>query len=257
MSTFEGWKMVRQSTWVVVILFALLATIALPPSSVLATDGVGTGVLESTGATGDSASAMMLANNSSLEATKAAAMNAVVARPASSWGYHIVKKGQTLSHIARYYGVSVAALARANGLSNPSYIYVGQHLHIPAGGGQGSVSCASYYHVKPGDKLSVLARYFGVSTNALANVNGISNPSLIYIGQKLCIPSAYGPARPSHGGGYGGDHGGSYGGYYIVKAGDTLSEIAKWHGTSVHRLMRINGLHNPNYIYVGQQLRLS
>lgn len=185
-----------------------------------------------------------------------AAVAATTASPTYSWGYHIVKKGETLSHIARYYGVSVAALAGANGLAHPSYIYIGQRLHIPASGGVGSVGCSGYYYVRHGDKLSGLAAYFGVSTSALASVNGISNPSLIYTGQKLCIPSAYGqPHRPSYGHPAPPTHGHA-GDYYIVKAGDSLSKIAKWHGTTVHHLMRVNGLHNPNYIYVGQKLRL-
>ena len=177
-----------------------------------------------------------------------AAHAATAASPTQSWGYHIVKKGETLSQIARYYGVSVAALASANGLSNADYIYIGQQLHIPASGGVGSVGCNSHYYVRHGDKLSVLASYFGVSTHALASINGISNPNLIYTGQKLCIPSAYGhSAPPAHG---------PADGHYVVKAGDTLSAIAKAHGTTVHHLLRLNGLHNPNYIYVGQKLRL-
>lgn len=177
-----------------------------------------------------------------------AAFAVTKASPAQSWGYHIVKKGETLSQIARYYGVSVAALAGANGLSNPNYIYIGQHLHIPASGGVGSVGCSSHYYVRAGDQLAVLASYFGVSTYALASINGISNPNLIYVGQKLCVPSAYGVAvPPAHG---------HAGGHYVVKVGDTLSEIAKANGTTVHYLLRLNGLHNPNYIYVGQKLRL-
>lgn len=177
-----------------------------------------------------------------------AALAATKASPTQRWGYHIVKKGETLSHIARYYGVSVGALASANGLSNPNYIYIGQHLHIPASGGVGSVGCSSHYYVRHGDKLSVLASYFGVSTHALASINGISNPNLIYVGQKLCVPSAYGVAAPpAHG---------HAGGHYVVKVGDTLSEIAQANGTTVHYLLRLNGLHNPNYIYVGQKLRL-
>ena len=52
-----------------------------------------------------------------------AALAATKASPTQRWGYHIVKKGETLSHIARYYGVSVGALASANSLANPNYIY--------------------------------------------------------------------------------------------------------------------------------------
>lgn len=243
MSTVEVREMVRRSSWVTVIVFALVATIVFPTAHTFAAADTA-GALEISG----DGTVMALTANRALEATA----NTVVAMPARSGNYHIVRKGETLSQIARYFGVSVAALAQANGISNPSYIYVGQHLYIPASGGVGSVGCAGRYIVRPGDKLSVLAAYFGVSTAALASINGIANPSYIYVGQKLCVPSAYGPAYPSHGHDMG--HGG---GYYVVKAGDTLSEIAAWHGTSVHYLMRINGLHNPNYIYVGQHLRLS
>ena len=42
--------------------------------------------------------------------------------------------------------------------------------------------------------------------------------------------------------------------YYWVQPGDTLSEIAVWHGTSVWALMQANGLADPNHIYVGQKL---
>ena len=42
--------------------------------------------------------------------------------------------------------------------------------------------------------------------------------------------------------------------YYWVQRGDTLSEIAVWHGTTVYALMQANGISNPNHIYVGQKL---
>lgn len=42
--------------------------------------------------------------------------------------------------------------------------------------------------------------------------------------------------------------------YYRVQRGDTLSEIAVWHGTTVQALMYANGISNPNHIYVGQKL---
>jgi LysM repeat protein len=179
-----------------------------------------------------------------------AAFAAPEAAPATSGYYHVVKAGQTLSHIARYYGVTVNALKHANGLGNANYIYVGQKLYIPSGGGYHKPGCSSYYYVRHGDKLSYIAAWYGMKTSALANANGLSNANYIYVGQKLCIPNIYG-------GGHGHKPGGGYGhGHYKVKAGDTLSHIAKWHGTSVRHLMYLNGLHNPNYIYVGQMLRL-
>jgi LysM repeat protein len=64
-----------------------------------------------------------------LTAAPMAAYAAPVEAPAYS-GYHVVKAGQTLSHIARYYGTTVQAIMNANGLTS-STIYVGQHLYIP------------------------------------------------------------------------------------------------------------------------------
>ena len=45
---------------------------------------------------------------------------------------HIVKRGENLTSIARLYGVTLAALEKANGIKNPSLITVGQRLIIPA-----------------------------------------------------------------------------------------------------------------------------
>jgi LysM repeat protein len=42
-----------------------------------------------------------------------------------------------------------------------------------------------------------------------------------------------------------------------VQRGDTLSAIAARHGTTVAALMQINNLSDPNFIYVGQRIRLS
>lgn len=50
---------------------------------------------------------------------------------------HTVRAGETLSGIGRQYGVSANAIAAANGLANPNYIYVGQRLTIPSGGQPG------------------------------------------------------------------------------------------------------------------------
>jgi LysM repeat protein len=48
---------------------------------------------------------------------------------------HVVQRGQTLSGIARYYGVSLYAIMQANNIYNANKIYVGQKLCIPGTGG--------------------------------------------------------------------------------------------------------------------------
>lgn len=117
-----------------------------------------------------------------------------------NWGggcsqVYVVQRGDTLTGIARWFGVSVQALASANGIWNPSYIYVGQRLCIP-GGWQPQPPqppqpppawCGQWYVVQRGDTLSGIARRCGTTVNSLAQLNGIWNPSRIYVGQCLRI----------------------------------------------------------------------
>jgi LysM repeat protein len=113
----------------------------------------------------------------------------VPAAPAPPSGYpvyHVVQWGENLTRIARRYGTTVWAIAQANGIWNIDYIRAGQVLWIPAYGptpGPGRI-----YIVQPGDTLSGIAWRFGTTMWAIAQVNGIWNPHLIYIGQRLYIP---------------------------------------------------------------------
>ena len=52
-------------------------------------------------------------------------------RPEPVQTIHVVQPGETLSQIAKKYGVSVAALTAANGLADPHLIKIGQELIIP------------------------------------------------------------------------------------------------------------------------------
>jgi len=45
---------------------------------------------------------------------------------------HTVKRGDTLSSIAKKYGTTVEALSSTNGIKNPDLIFIGQVLQIPA-----------------------------------------------------------------------------------------------------------------------------
>ena len=96
------------------------------------------------------------------------------------------------------------------------------------------------YTVRSGDTLSSIASKFGTSYQALANLNGISNPNLIYAGQVLRVN--------------GSANAGSV--YYTVRAGDNLSAIASRYGTSYQSIASLNGLANPNLIYAGQTLKI-
>lgn len=99
--------------------------------------------------------------------------------PPVSGGTYTVKSGDTLSVIAQKYGMSTSQLANLNGISNPDLIFVGQVLKVSGGGTTRS------YTVQSGDALSVIAQKLGVSMQHLINLNGISNPNLIFPGQQL------------------------------------------------------------------------
>lgn len=113
--------------------------------------------------------------------------------------YHAVAKGETLSGIARYSGVSLWALKEANGIGDANRIYAGEWLCIPRYGhdmghggmghpGQGHPGhYANSYTVCKGDTLSSIAMRFGTSVWWLLQVNHISNPNHIYAGQVLRV----------------------------------------------------------------------
>lgn len=115
---------------------------------------------------------------------------------------YVVRRGDTLSRIAARYGTSMQAIMNANGIRNANYIWVGQRLRIPGGGGGGSASASGgVYVVRRGDTLGRIAARFGTSITALMNANGIRNPNLIYVGQRLRLSGKSSGGSSSGGGG--------------------------------------------------------
>jgi lipoprotein-anchoring transpeptidase ErfK/SrfK len=119
---------------------------------------------------------------------------------------HVVRRGETLSAIAARYGTSIGAIAQANGIRNTNYIWAGQRLIIPgggSGGGSGGSSAGGVHIVQRGETLASIAYRYGTSVAALAAANGIRNPNLIYVGQRIRISggSGGGGSTPPAGGG--------------------------------------------------------
>jgi membrane-bound lytic murein transglycosylase D len=103
--------------------------------------------------------------------------------PGDARATHRVARGETLSHIARRYGISVAALRSANGNVDPRRLRAGQTVRIP----NGAQAVASRYHsVSRGENLTVIARRYGVTVSQIRNWNGISG-SRIQPGQRLRV----------------------------------------------------------------------
>ena len=175
---------------------------------------------------------------------------------------YTVKAGDTLGQIAANHQTSVNQLVQLNKLANPNLIYVGQVLTIKQATSASQSTTATpakptptaTYTVKAGDTLSQIAANYGTSYQALASLNHLSNPNEIYVGQTLKLQATTNtstqtttstPAASTNQG------------TYTVKAGDTLSAIAAAHGTSYEVLAQVNGISNPNEIYVGQTLKFT
>jgi LysM repeat protein len=177
----------------------------------------------------------------------------LVSPPARAQVVVVVKEGDTLSDIAERHGVGLRRLMQANGIADPDLVVVGQRLTIPgSAGGSGSARGrgGGSVTVKEGDTLSDIAERHGVGLRRLMQANGISDPDLVVVGQRLTIPGDRGggsapaarnqqPTAP-----------------YTVKSGETLSEIAARFNTSTDRLIQLNGIQNPDQLRSGTRLKI-
>jgi LysM repeat protein len=164
--------------------------------------------------------------------------------PRQSSTVHVVQWGESLSIIAAQYGVTVNAIAEANGISNPNFVYAGQRLVIPAGAVPASPSGpTSTYVVQRGDTLRTIASRYGTTVTNLASWNSLWNPDFIYVGQVLRVPGEDSPAPPTQDSCI-----------HWVKTGDTLTRIALQYRTTVWAMAIANNLANPSFIWVGQRL---
>lgn len=102
-----------------------------------------------------------------------------------------------------------------------------------------------YIRVNRGETLSGIAIKYNTSYQYLARINGIANPNLIYVGQELRVPALddYKIHDTSHR-------------LYIVRRGNTLTQIAREYGVTIESIVELNDIANPNLIYVGETLRI-
>lgn len=94
-------------------------------------------------------------------------------------GTYTVQSGDSWWSIATRHGMSMYTLAARNGRTIYSMLHPGDRLTIS---GQ---TATRAYTIRRGDTLSGIASWLGVSVSSLASRNRISNPNLIFVGQRL------------------------------------------------------------------------
>jgi len=174
--------------------------------------------------------------------------------------YHRVKRGDTLSGIARKYNVGVKTIARANHIRNYRHLKLGKKLIIPLNGKMPS-SVAShgrsrtskrqqavYHRVKKGETAGHIARKYHVSLTNLQKWNKLNKRNTVRLGQKLKIYSSSRIATNTSSKAKSKIH--------ILKSGDTLSGLAKKYHVTSADIMTWNNIKNPKRIRAGQKIKI-
>ncbi len=127
--------------------------------------------------------------------------------------------------------ILIGMVTLAIGLANPIGKAVAQKTTQPT------------YVVQPGDTLNSIARRYGLTTAELAKTNGLINPNLLYVGQKITLPLEIGPALTP-----------ITNQIIIVEPGDTPFSLALKYGTTIPALIDDNQLNHAGLMVAGQEL---
>ena len=101
---------------------------------------------------------------------------------------YTIKAGDTLWDIAVNNGTTVDALMQDNNLSS-HLIYPGDKLNYSSSSVEklAQVKNDGYYTIALGDTLGTVADKFGTSVDNLVEINNLSNPHLVYVGQVIKV----------------------------------------------------------------------
>ena len=183
------------------------------------------------------------------------------------WARHKVRRGQTLSHIARQYATTVAVLRDVNELRKDS-IHVDQYLIIPVARknlDQYALSANErrrkvrskrrsgtklVHTVEQGDTLWDLSRKYKVKVRQLAGWNAMAPGDPLRKGRQIVIWQQ--PPRKAAASG----RSALQSIHYTVRKGDSLARISRRFKVTVNDLVKWNGIPRNAYLRPGQRLKL-
>lgn len=143
---------------------------------------------------------------------------------------HIVHRGESLGMIAQRYGVPVRTLIRHNHLSNPNILVAGQRILIPD---ENEIALDENADAAPSEVATA------ETDKAAASLAKVTDPALATL-------------KPTTVNALPGDNG-----YHYVRAGQSMTQIARMYGMELKDIMRLNAVVNPDLLHVGQKLRVS
>ena len=176
--------------------------------------------------------------------------------------YHVVTRGETLSHLSQRYGVSISAISDTNRLNDQHMIRIGQSLIIPLSGIPAPetaiarvsppVPVLEVYQILSGDTLSAIAANFGIAVSDIKTWNGMSS-NLLIAGNTLRLMATQDASQDSISASTSASTDKRV---YSVRSGDTLSQIASFHRTSVDAIRTWNRERDLTIIRPGDQITI-
>ncbi len=167
--------------------------------------------------------------------------------PPSEWVSfmeHSISRGETLGHIARRYGVSVAELQGANGNLDPRRLQIGQRLIVPIAGRTPAAAPATRVASAAGESGAGEADENGADGVGGRATNESGRSASGEAANATALENGEAPtAEPSNGALR-----------HTVRSGENLWTIARRHGVSVEDLRRWNGLSERAVLQPGQEL---
>jgi len=204
-----------------------------------------------------------------------------ISMDSSSYYYHTVQPGETVSSIAQRYGRNWHDLATWNNLRTPYTLEIGQKLLVTGTSvtpysttptpvvtpprtytqfTQKPAASSGEYVVQPGNTVYSLSKLSGYSVSQLMSWNGLTSPQSLRVGQRFWLSppnssssmtmqqvatpaTSSPPARNSSN-------------THVVVGGDTVYSVARRYGNTPNQIIAWNGLTPPYRLTIGSTLRV-